>query len=180
MQLAELERSRFACNPEMGFQYLIRRRARSRPTTVGDACVNSELTAARADSPAERRAAAGPARYGDRGYLVERVDHLQAGVTLIVPAYDTIVGTLTLRFDGPQGLCADENYRESLDAQRRDGRGVCEVTRLALEPGVDSCCVLSALFGLTFVISRYLRASDLFAEVNRATPCSTARSWASW
>ena len=170
MQLAELERSRFACNPDMGFQYLIRRRARSRPTTVGDACVNSELTAARADSPAEFRAAAAlvAARYGDRGYLVERVDdHLQAGVTLIVPAYGTIVGTLTLRFDGPQGLCADENYRETLDAQRRDGRGVCEVTRLALEPGVDSCCVLSALFGLTFVISRYLHgASDLFAEVN--------------
>lgn len=170
MQLAELERSRFACDPDIGFQYLIRRRARSRAATVAGVCLSGGLTAAVADSPDELPAAAAlvEARYEDRGYLVDRLDDpLQSGVTLIVPVHGAIVGTLTLRFDGPQGLCADENYGETVDALRRAGRDVCEVTRLALEPGVDSCSVLAALFALTFLVSRHLHgATDIFVEVN--------------
>lgn len=132
--------------------------------------MNGELTAAIAWSSAEVEAAAAlvESRYAARGYRVapdgaER----RPSITLIATERTAVVGTLSLRFDGPQGLAADETYGDAIDAIRRPGRDVCELTRLAVERGADSRSVLSALFDLAYAVGRQLHGiTDVFVEVN--------------
>ena len=127
-------------------------------------------SAAIANSPMELQAAAAlvEARYGDRGYRVTAGERERdPGITLIATESDAIIGTLTVRLDGPQGLCADENYGDVVSAARRAGREVCEMTRLAVDPSADSRSVLAALFGLGYVVCRHGHgATDIFVEVN--------------
>jgi hypothetical protein len=149
------------------FECIVRRaRARDAATLRFDGA----LSAAIACSPEELKAAAAlvDARYGGRGYRVSAEDgERHPGITLIATEGDTIIGTLTVRLDGPQGLSADENYGDAIDAARRSGRGVCEMTRLAVDPSADSRSVLAALFGLGYVVCRRLHgADDIFVEVN--------------
>jgi hypothetical protein len=108
-------------------------------------------------------------RYAERGYRVSGAagNEPDSSVTLIARQSDVIVGTLTVKFDGPQGLGADESYGDAVDAVRRAGGDVCELTRLAVEPSVDSRSVLSVLFGLAYVVGRRVRGvTDVFVEVN--------------
>jgi hypothetical protein len=153
--------------PGIAFDGLIRR-GRRPPETARS--INGDLATAIARSPDEQRAAAAlvEARYAARGYLLKSDDAgLRAGVTLIAAEREAIVGTLTVRLDGPEGLAADRSYGETIDAVRRARGGVCELTRLALARGSDSRSVLSALFGSAYVVARRLhRATDAFVEVN--------------
>ena len=153
--------------PGIAFDGLIRR-GRQPPEAATSS--NGELSAAIARSPDEVRAAAAlvESRYAARGYLLKSDDDgLRPGVTLIAAERAAIVGTLTLRFDGPDGLAADKSYGDAIDAVRRTRGGVCELTRLALARGADSRSVLSALFGSAYVVGRRLhRATDAFVEVN--------------
>jgi hypothetical protein len=153
--------------PGIAFDGLMRR-GRRRPGTTRSA--NGDLAAAIARSPDEQHAAAAlvESRYAARGYRLKSDDDgLRAGITLIAAEREAIVGTLTLRLDGPEGLAADKSYGDAIDAVRRARGGVCELTRLALARGADSRSVLSALFGSAYVMARRLhRATDAFVEVN--------------
>jgi hypothetical protein len=89
------------------------------------------------------------------------------GTTLIAAERQRIVGTLKLGFDGPRRLAADESYGDAVDAVRRAGRDVCELTRLALSAGANSRSVLAALFEAAYVVTRRLHnVTDVFVEVN--------------
>jgi len=153
--------------PGIAFDGLIRRGGRPRETVTGS---NGDLSAAIARSPDELRAAATlvESRYAARGYLLSADDGgLRSGVTLVAAERDAIIGTLTLRFDGPEGLAADKSYGAAIDAVRHARGGVCELTRLAVARGTDSRSVLSALFASAYVVARRLhRATDAFVEVN--------------
>jgi hypothetical protein len=71
--------------------------------------------------------------YAARGYLVSRLEaNLDSDLILVATASGEPLGTLTLRFDGPGGLRADETYGEQLDAARAQGRRVCELGRFAV------------------------------------------------
>lgn len=164
---ASLSQPYWVYQPGIAFGGLMRRGRRSPETgrsTGGD------LSAAIARSPDEQRAAAAlvESRYAARGYVLKSDDGgLRPGVTLIAADRDAIVGTLTLRLDGPDGLAADRSYGEAIDAVRRARGGVCELTRLALARGADSRSVLSALFGSAYVVAKRLqRVTDAFVEVN--------------
>jgi len=92
---------------------------------------------------------------------------LESDLILVATASGAPVGTLTLRFDGPGGLRADETYREQLDAARAQGRRVCELGRFAVARSARSSAVIEALFA---EVQRKVRArrevTDVFIEVN--------------
>lgn len=129
------------------------------PIAVGVARVEPELRAA---------LALVSARYAWRGY---RVPHAQrpdfTDLTLIATERGAAVGTLTLRFDGPARLRADESYGAEIDAARAAGRSVCELGRFAIAPQARSGAVIAALFERVRAIVRGRReVTDVFAEVN--------------
>lgn len=111
-------------------------------------------------------------RYSWRGYVTESLAHdsltdSRPSSTLIAVRSGTVVGTITLGFDGDDGLWLDHTYPEEIGEARRRGRNICELTRLAVTPHSDSRRVLSAMFGLAYRIGRVERGiSDLYIEVN--------------
>jgi hypothetical protein len=172
MQFAHslLSQPHWVYHPGLAFEDLVRRRASS--PRLGDPGFvrNGGLSAAIARSPDELRAATRlvESRYAERGYHLDAdEDRLRPGVTLIAAHGDAITGTLTLRFDGPRGLAADESYGDAIDTVRHTGGDVCELTRLALTAGADSRSILSALFGSAYLVAKHARrATDVFVEVN--------------
>jgi hypothetical protein len=76
------------------------------------------------------------------------------------------VATMTLRFDSAEGLLADGLYRNELDAVRRFGANICELTGLAIAPQEDSPAVLNALFQSAYVLGAEYAISDVVIEVN--------------
>jgi hypothetical protein len=154
--------------PGIAFEGLIRRG--EHPPRCAGVGGSGDLVASIARSPDELRAVATlvESRYTARGYVVSSDDgELPPGVTLIAAESDAILGTLTLRLDGPHGLAADGSYGETIDIVRRAGGDVCELTRLALTRGADSRSVLPALFGMAYAVGRQLRdVTDVFVEVN--------------
>jgi hypothetical protein len=165
---ASLSQPYWVYHPGIAFEGLIRRR--EHPPSAGDE--RGGLAASIARSPDELRAAATlvESRYAARGYRLSADDgKLRPSVALIATESNRMVGTLTLGFDGPRRLAADESYGEVVDAVRRAGRGVCELTRLALttDADADSRSVLSALFGAAYLVGRRLHSvTDVFVEVN--------------
>jgi hypothetical protein len=154
--------------PGIAFDSLIRRR--EQPSQRASAGGSGDLAASIARSPDELRAVATlvESRYAARGYLLSGDDGgSRSGITLIAAESNAIIGTLTLRLDGPHGLAADESYGDAIDPVRHAGGGVCELTRLAITRGADSRPVLSALFGSAYLVARHLhRVTDAFIEVN--------------
>ncbi|MBI1397331.1 MAG: hypothetical protein GC151_15270 [Betaproteobacteria bacterium] len=111
-------------------------------------------------------------RYEWRGYETGSIDvepetGTRAFVTLVTFELGHVIGTMTLTFDGPTGLCIDHTYPDVISAARENGRTLCELTRLAVAPNSDSRRVLSSMFALAYKIGRVERgATDLYIEVN--------------
>jgi hypothetical protein len=115
-------------------------------------------------------------RYEWRGYRVESSEpeeppeqqtDSQYNVTFFAMVQTTVVGTITLRLDGPKGLRADATHGDITQYARADGRRLGELTRLALAEGTDSRLVLSSLFGLVYAVGRWVHnVTDVFIEVN--------------
>lgn len=106
--------------------------------------------------------------YAARGYLVSGLDaNPESDLILVATASGEPVGTLSLRFDGPGGLRADETYGEQLDAVRSQGRRVCELGRFAIARSARSSAVIEALFDEAHQRVRDRReVTDVFIEVN--------------
>ena len=106
-------------------------------------------------------------RYAWRGYPLAP-QRAEPGVVTLV-AYDgpRARATISIGFDGSQGLSADELYRAEVDALRARGARLCEFTRLAVESGPDSRDLLAMLFHVAYMYAHRLRdCSDLLIEVN--------------
>ena len=83
--------------------------------------------------------------------------------------YDEVhpIATATLGLDSEIGLLADEIYRDEADALRRDGRRLCEMTKLAVEHVVRSKRVLASLFHISLIYARHLHGcTDYLIEIN--------------
>ena len=113
-------------------------------------------------------------RYAWRGYSLPKSDSPDAAacdreprVTLLAEDHGTLVGTLTLRLDSPQGLLAEQTYGEEIERVRSQGRRVGELVRLAMREGVDWKPVLDALLQATYLVGRVVHSlTDVFIEVN--------------
>lgn len=114
-------------------------------------------------------------RYAWRGYHVPSGEDFEAGtpgsegypVTLLAVDRGTLLGTLTVRTDSPQGLLAEESYRSEIEHLRREGRRIGELVKLAVEEGVDWKAALDALVQSAYLVTHVVHAlTDVLIEVN--------------
>lgn len=108
--------------------------------------------------------------YSWRGYQNEPPSfphHLHDQTTLQACNGLETLGTLTLNIDSERGLLADQLYPKEVDALRRRGATVCELTGLAVCKRDNSSELLASLFHLSHILGHRLhRASDAVIEIN--------------
>lgn len=125
-----------------------------------------------ADSPGQRNKASilVNSMYSWRGYATEGIDvkhHNPNRITLEASSGQQLFGTLTLCLDSEDGLLAEELYPDEIRELRRQGRRLCEMTKLAFDPKYSSKESLAALFHLAYIYAHNLfKASDALIEVN--------------
>lgn len=101
-------------------------------------------------------------RYGQRGLQVGPAESPEPGlVTLEAHNGRRLVGTLSVRIDGPDGLAADASFPEELLRLRAKGRRLCEFTRLATEPDADPKAALASLFHMAYLVAHRIKGADL-------------------
>lgn len=101
-------------------------------------------------------------RYGQRGLRVTPAESPEPGlVTLQAHDGRRLVGTLSVRIDGIDGLAADASFPEELLRLRAKGRKLCEFTRLAMEGELPSKPALTSLFHLAYLYAHRIREADL-------------------
>jgi len=75
-------------------------------------------------------------------------------------------GTISVRLDDGH-LAAQEQFPEFIGDLRERGARICEIGKLAMDPGVRSKQVLGAIFHIAFIVAfRARRATDIVIEVN--------------
>lgn len=106
--------------------------------------------------------------YAWRGYQAARLDADDPHrITLTASDRGEVVGTLTIGIDAGRGLMADHMYKEELDALRRQGARLAEVTKLAFDHSVQSKHALASVFHLAFIYAREMHGcTDAVIEVN--------------
>ena len=88
-------------------------------------------------------------------------------IVLVIYDADHAIATATLGLDSELGLLADELYKDEATELRRDGRRLCEMTKLAVEHVVRSKRVLASLFHIALIYARYLHGrDDCLIEIN--------------
>jgi hypothetical protein len=109
------------------------------------------------------------AMYEQRGYGAqsETRESSPCEVTLVAMRDDVAIGTLTICRDSQAGIPADGLYKDHIDAYRRGGATLCEITRFAIAPVHHSKDVLEALFYNAYVHAGICGGvTDVFIEVN--------------
>lgn len=107
--------------------------------------------------------------YAGRGYQTSAVAEAprERAITLVATDHEIARGTITIAFDGPQHLLADECFPEALAGLRREGLVLCEFTKLAIDGVGRSRRVLASLFHTAFICAREIKGCDrVIVEVN--------------
>lgn len=107
--------------------------------------------------------------YSWRGYATEDgLAQAEANrITLVASFQERVIGTLTIGFDSPAGLLADQMYKAEVDQLRAEGRRVGEFIKLAADRDIHSMRVLAALFHLAYIYGRNIHQyTDAVIEVN--------------
>jgi hypothetical protein len=108
-------------------------------------------------------------RYAWRGYqsVALAADQSIDRFTLAAIGDDSPIGTITVCLDVGKPLGADDVFDAELTAMRREGRRLCEFTKLAIDPTTATKRVLAALFHVAYIVAHRLRGYDtLVIEVN--------------
>lgn len=88
-------------------------------------------------------------------------------VTLVAAEGNKTFGTITVRYDSPEGLACDELYHDELEQLRARGITLCEFTKLAMDNAVGSKHALGSIFHVAVIYAHLIRGcSDLVIEVN--------------
>jgi hypothetical protein len=105
--------------------------------------------------------------YAWRGYAYDVASDGAANkVTLYAEANGVLVGTMSLWFDRHGVLPADESYGDHLALLRRQGRRLCEPSRLAIDAGLPKR-VFAALIHVSYIYAHHLHGfTDYVIEVN--------------
>lgn len=106
--------------------------------------------------------------YGWRGYGDEHeVKPDPNRITITATDKQYLIGTITLGIDSENGLLADEIFKDEIDVFRAAGGKVCELTKLAIDPNIESKFALASLFHILFIYGRRINnCTDVFIEVN--------------
>ena len=108
-------------------------------------------------------------RYLWRGYQTNGLaqDQPAQRFTLAAIENEQTIGTITVAFDGPQKLSADDVFGAQVSALRLEGKRLSEFTKLAIDPTVGTKRVLAALFHVAYIVAHRMRGYDtLLIEVN--------------
>ncbi len=108
-------------------------------------------------------------RYAWRGYQTSGLPDpaTSDNLTLVASDEEIVVGTITVGFDGPQGLLCDDLFLDKVDRMRSAGYEVCEFTKLAMDSVKRSKQTLASLFSVAHIVARRIRGADfLLVEVN--------------
>jgi hypothetical protein len=121
-------------------------------------------------STAERHAAASVLlrkMYAWRGYAFDvAADAAANKITLYAETGGELVGTMSLWFDRHGELPADASYGDHLALLRRQGRRLCEPSRLAIDAGLSKR-VFAALIHISYIYAHHLQGfTDYVIEVN--------------
>jgi N-acetylglutamate synthase-like GNAT family acetyltransferase len=107
--------------------------------------------------------------YASRGYhsTTTAPDEPSNRITLVASDHDETIGTLSISFDGDDGLLVDQLFAVEADALRAANRKLCEFTKLAVDPVARSKRVLASLFHVAYIVAFKLKGFDLLLiEVN--------------
>lgn len=108
--------------------------------------------------------------YAWRGYVSAQgaeQSRNQNRITLVANEHDLTVGTITIGFDGHEGLLVDELFHHEAQVLRRDRSVLCEFTKLAVDGAVRSKRVLASLFHVAFIYAHEVNGCDrILIEVN--------------
>lgn len=104
-------------------------------------------------------------RYAWRGYQAGEIRKQPNRITLLAYMEDRIVGSLNIGYDSPEGLCADERYKEEVDALRAQGLNVGEITKLAIDEQVGSKQVLAGMINIAYLYGLMHGVTDAVIEV---------------
>ncbi len=107
--------------------------------------------------------------YAGRGYsTAPQPDNPNANrITLIATDHDITIGTITVGFDGPDGLLVDELFQDKVEPLRSDGTVLCEFIKLAIDGVVRSKKVLASLMHSAYLCAQEMVGCDkVLIEVN--------------
>lgn len=104
-------------------------------------------------------------RYAWRGYKAGELRKEPNRITLLAHQGDEIVGSLNIGYDSPEGLCADERYREAVDALRAQGCNVGEITKLAIDENKGNKQVLAGMINIAYLYGLIHGVTDAVIEV---------------
>lgn len=107
--------------------------------------------------------------YAARGYTTSSLpDHSNRNrITLLASDAGDAVGTISINFEGPQGLLVDESFAGEVQQLRDEGYTLCEFIKLAIDEGVRSKKVLASLMDAAFLCAREVQRCDkALIEVN--------------
>ena len=107
--------------------------------------------------------------YSWRGYQTTSVPDGQSldRITLVASDRDVVIGTMSVGFDGPEGLLVEELFPGEVAALRESGSRICEFTKLAMDVDLSSKQVLASLFHVAYIYAHRIRGFDcLLIEVN--------------
>ncbi len=124
-----------------------------------------------ARTPGQRRSASTliNLRYAWRGYATKPLpqDPAPGRITLVAAEEDETIGTMTVGFDGPDGLMVEELFPSEVHSLRAGGHRVCEFTKLAIDGASQSKRVLATLFHVAYLYAYRVMGFDcLLIEVN--------------
>lgn len=119
---------------------------------------------------AERHADAGvllQRMYAWRGYAVEAGARNEGNrFTLYAETGGELVGTVSLYLEQEGALPADEQFRDRLEILRRQGRRLCEPSRLAIDKGMSKRVFAALMHTAHLYACKLQRCTDYVIEVN--------------
>ncbi|MCK9686336.1 N-acyl amino acid synthase FeeM domain-containing protein [Scleromatobacter humisilvae] len=124
-----------------------------------------------ARTPGQRRSASTliNLRYAWRGYATKPLpqDAPPGRITLVAAEQEETIGTMTVGFDGKDGLMVEELFPGEVHSLRAEGHRVCEFTKLAIDGASQSKRVLATLFHVAYLYAYRVMGYDcLLIEVN--------------
>ncbi len=107
-------------------------------------------------------------RYAARGLRLVAAKNDDHDLTTIAALHGSrVVATVSVRSDGPQGLLAEHLYPREIQARRKLGGRLCELTRLATDSEFGSQPAFAALFNAAYQVAvRTYGATDFVMEVH--------------
>lgn len=108
--------------------------------------------------------------YASRGYQTESNSVFSTSsnqYTFEARQSHQLIGTLTLTIDTDNVLLADTLYKTELNQFRRQGRRLCEVSKLAFNPETSSKEIFASMFHMAYIFAHHIHGvDDSFIEIN--------------